>query len=304
MYVELYQGRIANCLEAVDLARLDYKDVSSAALEGLAVDCPNTAAFANELDFVIGMAMRTRSGPRLPMEQEHRNTGVTLLRPDKLMRTTNKRKVLLPYVVHVVILLEDWMNLAAVRLRNLLFRKRELEQNHDGSKIRAPALAKNGRTGHPLSGMVEENEIIDSAVPRESTRIESTMNISNPKYCGAFTFLFFFLLIGMVAGGDRRSDNNGKIIVIVTFGDIDNTPADHVNVQVHGYGFNYSPQESILLKASKDGQYEASLQPALYDVFVSESGSEPRCRRLEVKAGRTTYWTLKLEIDDAHLIRD
>jgi hypothetical protein len=98
--IELYQRRIANRLEAVDPARLDDKDVSRAALEGPAVDRPHPAAFANELDLVIRMAMRTRSGPALPMEQKHRNTGVTLLRSDKLMRTANKRKVLLPYVVH------------------------------------------------------------------------------------------------------------------------------------------------------------------------------------------------------------
>jgi len=117
VHVDLYQRRITNRLEAVDLARLDDKDISSATLEGLAVDRPHSASFANELDLVIGMAMGTRPGAGLPVEQEHRNTGVTLYRADKLMRTTNKRKVLLPHVEHSCHPPGRWMSVAGVRLR-------------------------------------------------------------------------------------------------------------------------------------------------------------------------------------------
>ena len=59
--------------------------------------------------------------------------------------------------------------------------------------------------------------------------------------------------------------------------------------------------KSVLLKATKDGQYEASLKPGLYDVFVSEATSTPRCRRVEIRAGETECWTLKLEIDEVYL---
>lgn len=58
----------------------------SAFLFGLAVDRPNPPAFADELDLVIRVAVRTRSRAglsprtRITMEQEHRNTGVALLR--------------------------------------------------------------------------------------------------------------------------------------------------------------------------------------------------------------------------------
>ena len=92
--VELYQRRITNGLEAVDLASLDNKDVSSATLESLAVDCPHTTAFTDELDFVVRMPVRTRPRTGLSMEQEHRNTGVSLLSSDKLMRTTDKKAVI------------------------------------------------------------------------------------------------------------------------------------------------------------------------------------------------------------------
>jgi hypothetical protein len=72
-------------LEAVNLTRLDYKNVSSTALKGFAVDRPHSTAFADELDFVIRMTVWTRSGTGLPMEQEHRDTGVTVFSSDKLM---------------------------------------------------------------------------------------------------------------------------------------------------------------------------------------------------------------------------
>jgi hypothetical protein len=63
--VELYQRRIADRLEAVDLAGLDDKDVSSAALEGLAVDCPRSTALAGELVRVPHNADRQRDARRV-----------------------------------------------------------------------------------------------------------------------------------------------------------------------------------------------------------------------------------------------
>src|SRR5215831_5635855 len=100
MHVQLYQRGIANRLEAVDLSCLDDKDVSGAAFEGLAVYRPHSATFADELDLVIRMPMRTWSRTGFPMKQEHRNIGIALLSSDKLMRTTNKRQVLLPHMMH------------------------------------------------------------------------------------------------------------------------------------------------------------------------------------------------------------
>jgi hypothetical protein len=57
----LYQRRIANSLEAVDLAGLDHKYISRAALERLAVNRPHSAALADELDLIIRMPVRSRS---------------------------------------------------------------------------------------------------------------------------------------------------------------------------------------------------------------------------------------------------
>jgi hypothetical protein len=64
--VELDQRRIAERLEAVDLPRLDNKNIAGAAFEGVAVDRPYAAAFADELDFVVRMPVRPGPEPGLP----------------------------------------------------------------------------------------------------------------------------------------------------------------------------------------------------------------------------------------------
>jgi hypothetical protein len=83
--VELDEWGITNHLKTVDLTSLDDKNVSSAALEGLAAYRPHSTAFTNELDLVIRMPVRTRPRSGLTVEQEHRNSGVALLSSDKLM---------------------------------------------------------------------------------------------------------------------------------------------------------------------------------------------------------------------------
>jgi len=103
--IELHQRGIANGLEAVDLASLDHKDVSGAALERFAVHGPQAAAFADELDFVVRVPMRTRSRTRLTVEQKNRNTGWALVGSDKLMRTADERKILVAHVMHGLVLL-------------------------------------------------------------------------------------------------------------------------------------------------------------------------------------------------------
>ncbi len=113
------------------------------------------------------------------------------------------------------------------------------------------------------------------------------------------------LSIAVLAGGraqdaGRASEKDGTLVVLVTWGDIDNTPADDVYVEAHGFVRKYRSEKSFVLKMSRPGRYEASLSPGVYDVFVSEGGSVPRCRRVLVSSGFTGYWTLKLEVDDVY----
>ena len=56
--VDLYQRRVTNSLEAMDLTGLNDKDISRAALEGLAVDRPHSPPFTDELDLVIRVPVR------------------------------------------------------------------------------------------------------------------------------------------------------------------------------------------------------------------------------------------------------
>ena len=89
MHIELYQGRIANHLEAVDFARFDDKDVASRSFETGAIDGPHATTFADELNLIIGMPMGPRSRSWLAIIKEHGNTGIALFGSDKLMRTAD-----------------------------------------------------------------------------------------------------------------------------------------------------------------------------------------------------------------------
>lgn len=99
----------------------------------------------------------------------------------------------------------------------------------------------------------------------------------------------------------QTSDKDGTLIVRVMWGDEYNTPAKVVYIEARGFVRQIDSSKSFLLKNTSAGQYEASLPPGYYDVFVSEDSSTPRCRRVMIHGGSPTYWTLKLEIDDVYL---
>lgn len=101
------------------------------------------------------------------------------------------------------------------------------------------------------------------------------------------------------ANASQVAEKYGTLIVDVTWQD--NTPANSIYVEAHGYVIKYQATKSFVLKLSHDGEYTASLPPGIYDVFVSESSSWPRCRRIVINSGLSTSWQLKLEIDDAHM---
>src|SRR5689334_14081677 len=102
MHVKLHQRHITYCLEAVDLARLDNKDVARTAFERLAIHRPDPATLTDELDLIVRMPVWTRSRAGLPMEQKHRNRRITLLCSNKLIRTADKWQVLMTNVMHAL----------------------------------------------------------------------------------------------------------------------------------------------------------------------------------------------------------
>ena len=130
------------------------------------------------------------------------------------------------------------------------------------------------------------------------------MDLSRPRYltvCMSLaTFFFLILLSEAPVHAQQASQKDGALVVEVTWGDVENTPANDVYVEAYGFVPKYSSTKSFVLKMSHDGHYETPLSPGVYDVFVSEGTSVPRCRRLLIREGLTTYWTLKLEIDDVY----
>src|SRR5436309_1612853 len=125
------------------------------------------------------------------------------------------------------------------------------------------------------------------------------MNVQSLR-CFFFFILLMLLPTGKAVNASQASQKDGALVVKVTWGDIDNTPANDVYVEAYGFVEKYDSMKSFILKMSHDGQYEVSLPRGVYDVFVSEAGSVPRSKRLVIRPGLTTYWTLKLEIDDVY----
>lgn len=126
------------------------------------------------------------------------------------------------------------------------------------------------------------------------------MNRMILRYLSVLVLILALLPTGKAIHASEPSDKDGTLVVLVTWGDVDNTPANDVYVEAHGFVVRYREEKSFVLKMSHAGRYEASLPPGVYDLFVSEGTSIPRCRRVQVAAGYTGYWTLKLEIDDVY----
>jgi hypothetical protein len=101
--------------------------------------------------------------------------------------------------------------------------------------------------------------------------------------------------------GSPAPEKEGTLTVLVTWGDDYNTPATDVYVEAHGFVRKYNSEKSFVLQRAAAGRYEGSLPPGVYDVFVSEGTSEPRCRRMRIREGLPTTWTLRLEIDEVYL---
>jgi len=127
-------------------------------------------------------------------------------------------------------------------------------------------------------------------------------NFLSLRYWSAFVLLATLLAIGRASGQGGNSDKEGTLVVLVSWDDAYKTPATGVYVEAHGFAVNGVLEKSFVLKMVKAGRYEAALPPGVYDVFVSEASSTPRCRRVSI-AGYTPYWNLMLEHDDIYLQR-
>jgi hypothetical protein len=121
------------------------------------------------------------------------------------------------------------------------------------------------------------------------------MKMFNQKRIGMFALLLAVFL--KPVGAHQQQQKSGELVVKVIDADIDNSPADHVYVEAYGFPGNEHFRRSFVLQSTRKGEYKTSLPPGIYDVFVSEGVSEPRCKRVQIAPGLPTYWTLKLEMD-------
>ena len=128
-------------------------------------------------------------------------------------------------------------------------------------------------------------------------------NIPRLKQLGVLVFLLTFLVIGRADSQGGISGKQGTLVVLLTWDDVDKTPAHDVYIEARGFVSKDYGEKSFVLKMAHAGRYEALLDPGVYDVFVSEGTSIPRCRRVLVTEGHTGYWTLMLEHDDVYLQR-
>jgi len=83
--VDLNEWLVADAAEAVNLARLHHENVAGACLEFFAVYVPEASAFANDLDFIIRMAMRSWTATGLRAEEKHGDVHVAVFGTHELM---------------------------------------------------------------------------------------------------------------------------------------------------------------------------------------------------------------------------
>jgi hypothetical protein len=121
-----------------------------------------------------------------------------------------------------------------------------------------------------------------------------------PKCIAALIVVLSLFVPVVVSGAQQTSPKEGKLVVRVFIGD-NNAPACDSFVYVHGYRYQDNGEVSVAPSPAHEGWFEISLQSGLYDIFVTEESSLPMCRRVEVVAGHTRFYTAKLEADDDHL---
>jgi hypothetical protein len=62
---------------------------------------------------------------------------------------------------------------------------------------------------------------------------EISMNILRSRHLSVVVLLLVLLSVGRAADAGRPSEKDGTLVVLVTLGDVDNTPATYVYVEAH-----------------------------------------------------------------------
>jgi hypothetical protein len=109
--------------------------------------------------------------------------------------------------------------------------------------------------------------------------------------------------VGFAEDAGHPSEKDGRLVVPVSWDDAYKTPATGVYIEAHSFNVNGVLEKSFILKMVKAGRYESAIPPGVYDVFVSEASSTPRCKRMSTERGYIPYWNLMLEHDNVYLQR-
>ena len=107
------------------------------------------------------------------------------------------------------------------------------------------------------------------------------------------------LLLGEVFGG-WSPQKDGFLAVIVTLGEA-RTPLTSASVFVRGYRHVYLGDLSSSLEQTKPGVFGAALPEGVYDVFVSDAGTLPICRRVAIVSGHREDIYANLKLDMEHM---
>lgn len=97
---------------------------------------------------------------------------------------------------------------------------------------------------------------------------------SASQYSSVLAFMLVVVLAGMTVGEDRPLEKDGRLVVIVTWGDVDNTPASKVFVEAHGYTHGLKSGSAPLVRRAVSHSIATftSLLPKAHRSRASSSG--------------------------------
>ena len=74
-----------------------------------------------------------------------------------------------------------------------------------------------------------------------------------------------------------------------------------------GYAYVLVHRRGVLdqkVDADAQGEFKVELVPGVYDVFVSSSGFEPACRKIEIRVGKTSVYNVQLRANTLGMNED
>lgn len=124
--------------------------------------------------------------------------------------------------------------------------------------------------------------------------------MQSTRYFANVIVALLFFLCSAVASGDDHAPREGFLAVTVTLGEA-RTPLPTASVFVRGYRHVYLGDLFAVLSQTREGVYGVSLPPGVYDVFVSDAGTIPVCRRVAILAGQREEFSANLKLDMEHI---